>query len=88
MKTDVVIIGTGNIAFKHAAIVRNLYPKKIISLYNYRNKIFSKKDINNHKISRIFNHILDKNNEVMPNSINSYPFGIMPRIRKNRKGSA
>ena len=34
MKTDVVIVGTGNIAFKHASIVRKLYPKKSISLYN------------------------------------------------------
>ena len=72
MKTDVVIVGTGNIAFKHASIVRKLYPKKSISLYNYRKKVFSKKDISDYKISNIFNSILDENDEVIPNNIGSF----------------
>ena len=72
MKTDVVIVGTGNIAFKHASIIRKLYPKKIISLYNYRKKVFSKKDINDYKISNIFNSILNENDEVIPKNIDSF----------------
>ena len=39
--TDVVIVGTGNIAIKHVQIIKKKYPKKIITLYNYRKKSIS-----------------------------------------------
>ena len=39
--TDVVIVCTCNIAIKHVQIIKKKYPKKIITLYNYRKKSIS-----------------------------------------------
>ena len=71
-KTDVVIIGTGSIALKHASIINELYPDLDITLYNYRKRVFSKQKKIHKKILSLFKNIIDEHLEILPYSNRSF----------------
>ena len=72
IKSDVVIIGTGNIAFKHALIIKKLYPNKILCLYNYRKKKFNKKNIEENKILKNFDYVVNDGTKITPKDSMSF----------------
>ena len=85
--TDVVIVGTGNIAIKHVQIIKKKYPKKIITLYNYRKKSLSpaiKKNFDN--ISSDINLIIKNDSKSFVIIASPANFHINHAIRFAKKG--
>lgn len=78
IKTDVVIIGTGSIALKHASIINEFYPDLDIILYNYRKRVFSKQKKNDKKILSLFNNIIDDHSEIQPYAQQSFAIVASP----------
>ncbi len=72
IKTDVLIIGTGNIALKHASVICKLYPNLDISLYNYRNRVFNKQKKKDKEILSSFKHITNDHSKIQPCSYKSF----------------
>ena len=70
--TDVVIIGTGDIALKHATIIKKLYPRFNITLYNYRSRKFNKNKITDKIILSTFNNITTDHCDISSNDKKSF----------------
>ena len=72
IKTDVIIIGTGSIALKHASIIKEFYPDLDITLYNYRKRVFYKQKKIDKKILSLFSNITDDHSLILPYTNKSF----------------
>jgi len=72
IKTDIVIIGTGSIALKHASIINEFYPDLDITLYNYRKRVFNKQKKTDKKILSLFRNITSDHLQILPYADKSF----------------
>ena len=66
IKSDVVVIGTGNIAIKHTKIIKRLLPDKKITLFNYRNKRIA------NSVMRLYDYVVEDSELIEVNKKNSF----------------